>query len=215
MIEELLKRGVLKFGEFRLKSGRLSPYFFNVAALNDGAGLRLVADAFTELIFKERLHEQFDVILGAAYKGIPLAAAIVLSLAERGVNKRFAYDRKEVKSYGDAADHLFVGNIRNGDRILLVDDVITSGETKLKLVEQLKNVADVKVAALLIFFDREETTDRSGISAVEVLERHGIRVYSVLQASKVFKELRAAGKLEDENFARIKEYFEKYGCARL
>lgn len=215
MIEELLRLGVLKFGEFRLKSGRRSPYFFNAAALNNGAGLKLAADAFAELILKERLHERFDVILGAAYKGIPLAAAVALSLAERGINKRFAYDRKEAKDYGDAADRIFVGDLRSGDRILLIDDVITSGGTKLRLVERLRSVADAEVVALLVLFDREEKAENSDLSASELLERHGIRVYSVLRASEVFRRLKDAGKLSDEEFAELRMYFERYGAVAL
>ena len=135
----ITRRGLL-FGDFTLKSGRKSPYFFNLANLiNDGEGLQKTAEAFAKVIQSQLKSDEFDYIQGPAYKGIPLAGAIAMVLNQNyNINKRWGYDRKEAKGHGVSAEQWLVGEIHDGDRIILVDDVITTGLTKIKNIEKVQ-----------------------------------------------------------------------------
>jgi len=153
----LVRTGAIRFGSFRLKSGRLSPYFINIAdAMRTGGDAVKVANAYATRI--KELDIEFDYIHGAAYKGIPLAALVAMRLSEWGINKRWGYDRKEEKRYGE--EGAIVGELREGDTVLIVDDVITTGATKVESWLKLASMRrDVKPAGILVAVDREETSD--------------------------------------------------------
>ena len=215
LLEVLVEKGALKFGDFTLKSGRKSTYFFNSGNMDSGKSLTLVGEAFADVIFQNKLHEKFDVILGPAYKGIPLAAATVQQLYDKyGVEKRFVFDRKEVKDHGDKG--AFIGGLNSGDRILMVDDVITTGGAKLDVMKKLEGLGvEAKVTELLILFNRQEK-DLEGNDPVKEMEKKGVNVTSVLNAKEVFSYLRGktiGGKpaLTDEMYKSFKDHQKEYG----
>src|SRR3989344_7960901 len=199
-VEFLLKQDVLRFGEFTLKSGRISPYFFNAGNLDTGEALAEIGDAYAQMIIENKV--DFDVIYGPAYKGIPLGATTANALARRGVNKRFVYDRKEAKEHGDVKDKLFVGNFKDGDRLLIIDDVITAGTTVRETIEKTKlSGKNLSIVGVCILMDRQEV-GQTAQSAVQEIEASGIRVFPVLRAKELFeflKEKPLAGKIPVTN----------------
>lgn len=206
------RRGLL-FGKFTLKSGRESPYFFNLAHLiNDGEGILKVAEGFAHIIDKIGLNT-FDYIHGPAYKAIPLAGAIAMLLHQKHeVNKRWGYDRKESKGHGLASEAWLVGDIRDDDHIILVDDVITTGLTKIKNIEKLEDYSakkNLEFEGIIIFLDRQEK-DTEGNNPVTYLEDKGLKVYSILQIQSVIEFLKDE-LIEAGEYSIFSDYFEKYG----
>ncbi|MDD5318005.1 MAG: orotate phosphoribosyltransferase [Candidatus ainarchaeum sp.] len=217
LLEVLVAKDALKFGDFTLKSGRKSTYFFNSGNLDSGRALYVLGMAFADAIVRGGLAERFDVVMGPAYKGIPLAACAVQALYEKyGVEKRFVFDRKEAKLYGDMKDKLIVGNLRDGDRVLLVDDVITTGGTKLEAVEKIAGSGvSAKITHILVLFNRQEK-DLQGNDPVKELEAKGVSVASVLGAREAMAYLhnRAFGGkvlVNDALFAAFKAHQDEYG----
>lgn len=215
LVTSLVKKDVLRFGDFTLKSGRKSPYFFNAGNIDSGEVLTAVGEAYADIIQQNNI--EFDVIFGPAYKGIPLAATISEALFRKyGIIKRFAYDRKELKDYGDRKDKMIVGNLKQNDRILLVDDVVTTGSTKSDTIKKLQGLGlDLQINDLIILFDRQEKGE-TGKSAVQELQGKGLNVYSVLNARNTFEFLRNRdinGKVavNDEIYNNFKNYFSQYG----
>jgi len=218
----LVKKGGLRYHQqFKLKSGRLSPYFVNVGALNDGeslAKLRWIFASYIALLLKEGFIEDFDFVFGPAYKGINLASLTCEGLREYyGINKRFLYDRKEIKDYGDVSmDSTIVGAeyFQKGQRILIVDDTITTGRTKIQSFERLSILGEHKVVAVVVAVDRQETSEEEGVSAVEYIQRKlGMKIFSILPASTMYEMIKR--ELTPEEQRQWIEYYEKYGAVRL
>lgn len=159
-----LARDVLRFGEFVTKAGRHTPYFFNAGLFNDGASLGTLGRFYADALKASGV--AFDMLFGPAYKGITLAAATAIALAENGHNVPFSYNRKEVKAHGEGGD--IVGAPLEG-RVVIVDDVITDGGAKREAIERVR-AAGAAPAAVLIAFDRKER-GRGTLSAVQELER--------------------------------------------
>ncbi len=173
-----VEAGVLRFGEFTTKAGRLSPYFFNSALFDDGAKLMRLAEFYARRLIASGL--AFDMLFGPAYKGITLAAATAVELARLGRNVPFAYNRKEAKGHGEGGT--LVGAPLRG-RVVVIDDVITDGASKRESVELIR-AAQAEPAAVLIALDRMErggTDDQlSAHSAVEDFTRdHGLPVHAI------------------------------------
>lgn len=218
----LIEKEVLRFGMFKLKSGRPSIYFFNAGRIDDGKSISAVAEAYADTIHENRLDEQFDVLFGPAYKGIPIATYVAQALwTKHGINMRAVYDRKEAKEHGEGAggksvDKEFVGEIRRGDRILMLDDVITTGGTKHDSVGKLNSLnLDLKIDGLLILFDREEV-DLEGKDPLKELERIGIKTWAVLKAREVFEHMKCkefGGKvlITDELHAEFQTHQGEFG----
>ena len=161
-IDFLVAQGVLKFGEFTLNSGRVSPYFFNLGAVSDGAGFAQLGRAYADAILAAEI--EFDVLFGPAYKGIPIAVATATALAERGMQAGVAYNRKEAKDHGEGG--MLVGAEVAG-RVLLVDDVLTSGKAIRQSVDLIAQT-DASIVGTVIALDRAELFD-GGVTAVEAL----------------------------------------------
>ncbi|HEY1077486.1 MAG TPA: orotate phosphoribosyltransferase [Fontimonas sp.] len=169
-LELALQHGVLKFGQFTLKSGRISPYFFNLGQISSGAAMRRLGQAYAQSLAASGL--QFDGLFGPAYKGIPLVTSVALALAEQGRDLAYAYNRKEAKDHGEGGT--LVGGPPKG-RIVIVDDVLTAGTALREAVAMLRAAGAEPVGAL-IALDRQEK-GASGRSAVQEMERDsGIRV---------------------------------------
>jgi len=160
-IEFLLECNVLQFGEFTLNSGRRSPYFFNLGNVSDGAAYAQLGRAYAQTIIDSGV--EFDVLFGPAYKGIPIAVATAVALAEQGRCVGVAYNRKEAKDHGEGG--LLVGAPVSG-RVLLVDDVLTSGKA-LRAAVTLIQQAGATIAGAVIAMDREEVLARDDVEAAE------------------------------------------------
>lgn len=179
--------GVLTFGDFTLKSGRKSPYFFNTGNLCSGRQLAEMGRLYASMIALIPESEQGTIIFGSAYKGIPISVATAVAFAGTGREElRAISDRKEAKTHGDKGD--FLGRVEAGDKAVIVDDVITDGATKMEALAKLRE-AGVEPVALVIAFDRQEPADGSGMTAVERFrERSGVPVYSLLSVDAVIRE---------------------------
>lgn len=172
-IEFALGCKVLRFGEFTTKAGRLSPYFFNAGLFNDGQSLARLAEFYAKAVEAGGAH--FDMLFGPAYKGIPLVAAISMTLAQRGRNFPFAFNRKEAKDHGEGGN--IVGAPLAG-RVLIVDDVISAGTSVRESVELIR-AAGATPAGVLIALDRQER-GLGELSAVQEVQRdYGIPVFAV------------------------------------
>lgn len=217
LIKTLIEKNVLRFGEFKLKSGRISPYFFNSGNIDSGKALSVIGEACADAIVKNKI--DFDVIFGPAYKGISLGAAIAKTLYEKyNIEKRFVFDRKEAKEYGDMKDRMIIGNLKENDKILIIDDVVTTGLTKFETIEKLKSLGlNLDFVGLLILFDRQEKME-SGKSATEELQKRGLNIFSLLKARDVFeflrnKEIDGNIYINEEIYKKFQKYFEEHGIS--
>ncbi|HEY8706999.1 MAG TPA: orotate phosphoribosyltransferase [Burkholderiaceae bacterium] len=203
--------GVLRFGEFRTKAGRLSPYFFNSALFDDGAKLARLAEFYARRLIASGC--RFDMLFGPAYKGITLAAASAVELARLGRNVPFAFNRKEAKAHGEGGT--LVGAALRG-RVVIVDDVITDGASKRESVELIR-AAGAEPAAVLIALDRMERggpdDNLSAHSAVEDFERdYGLPVIAIATLRDLLHYLQSnADPALNAHVARVGAYRERYG----
>ncbi len=202
-LDYCLRRGVLRFGEFTLKSGRVSPYFFNAGLFNTGADLAALGDFYAEAIVDAG--PDFDLLFGPAYKGIPLAAVTAASLYR--VHDRdlpWAFDRKEKKDHGEGGR--IVGAEIKG-RVLIIDDVITAGTAirqSMALIEEL----GARVAAVTVALDRQER-GQGELSAIQELEQQGLRVIPIIRMADIIGYLEASG--DREQLDAMQAYRERYG----
>ncbi len=205
-----IEKGVLRFGEFTIKSGRLSPYFFNTGLFDDGASLRALsafyADAILDAVANTELG--FDMLFGPAYKGIVLAAVTSLALSEKGRNVPYAFNRKEAKDHGEGGN--LVGAPVKG-RVLIIDDVISAGTSVRESVAIIR-AAGAEPAGVVISLDRQER-GAGALSAVqEVTEQHGIPVVAVARLDDIVAYLsHQVG--ETAKLAKIEAYRRTYGVA--
>jgi len=203
-IEFAIRRNVLKFGEFTLKSGRTSPYFFNAGLFNTGADLLQLSKAYAAAI--ERSSLNYDIIFGPAYKGIPLATATAMALASAGISKPFAFNRKEKKDHGEGGN--IVGAPLHG-RVLIVDDVITAGTAIRESIDIIR-AAGAEPAGVLIALDRQERGNGERSAIQEVEQEFGIPVISIIRLDQILDYLK-----NHKEFAgyvdRVARYRELYG----
>jgi len=203
--------GVLRFGEFKTKAGRLSPYFFNAGLFDDGAKLGKLAQFYAQALVASGI--EFDMIFGPAYKGIPLGAAVAIELARLGRNVPFAYNRKEAKTHGEGGS--LVGAPLKG-RVLIVDDVMSAG-TAVRESIALIRAAGATPHAVAIALDRQEKATEDGRdvehSAVQYVRNQlGMQVCAIARLSDLLHYLaqhRSEGL--SEHHARVLAYRERYG----
>ena len=203
-IRYALDCGVLKFGEFELKSGRISPYFFNTGLFNTGAQLQKLGEFYAQALIESGI--SVDIFYGPAYKGIPLAVATAMAYAKlTGNDMPFAFNRKEAKDHGEGG--LLVGSPLNG-RVLIIDDVISAGTSVRESIEIIRH-ANATPTGVLIALDRQEKGlgDKSAIQ--EVTERFGLAVTAIINLSHIIDYLKTAG--ETEQLAAIETYRTRYG----
>ncbi len=206
-----LEAKVLSFGEFKTKAGRLSPYFFNAGGFNDGARLSALGCYYAKALQASNI--EFDMLYGPAYKGIVLAAATAIALADDGRNVPYAYNRKEAKDHGEGGT--LVGAPVKG-RVVIVDDVISAGTSVRESVELIR-AAGAQPAAVLIALDRMEKSGTASEigeeSAVQAVEKEfGLPVIAIANLADLMAFLTASSDAELINYLpAVKTYREKYG----
>jgi len=200
-----IERGVLRFGEFTLKSGRISPYFFNAGLFHSGSALAELGRCYADALVAAQL--PFDVLFGPAYKGIPLAAATAVALAEHhGQDTPWCFNRKEAKDHGEGG--LLVGAPLTG-RALIIDDVITAG-TAIREVMQIIQAQGASAAGVLIALNRQER-GRGELSAIQEVERdYGIPVLSIVALDQVLEYLAEDAELK-RHLPAVQDYRAQYG----
>jgi len=203
-IDFAIKKQVLRFGEFKTKAGRLSPYFFNAGLFNDGESLMKLGEFYAAAILKSGV--QFDMLFGPAYKGITLAASISIALARQGHNLPYAYNRKEAKDHGEGGT--IVGAPLQG-RVLIVDDVISAGTSVRESVEMIK-AAGATPAGVAIAIDRQER-GLGVLSAVQEVEKNsGMPVIKIATLADLITFLDGAADLAEHKPA-VQAYRSQYG----
>jgi orotate phosphoribosyltransferase len=211
-VEFAVQSGVLRFGEFKTKAGRLSPYFFNAGLFDDGAKLSRLAQFYAGRILASRI--EFDMIFGPAYKGIPLAAAVAIELARAGRNVPYAYNRKEAKDHGEGGT--LVGAPVKG-RVLIVDDVMSAGTAARESIALIQ-AAGATPQAVAIALDRQEKATEGGHdvpwSAVQyVREKLGLQVCAIARLADLLHYLQVhAGDELGQHYEKVVAYRDRYGA---
>ncbi len=204
-IEFALGRGVLCFGEFKTKAGRLSPYFFNAGLFNDGEALRKLAQFYAKAILAAA--PPFDMLFGPAYKGIPLVSGVSIALAELGRNLPFCFNRKEVKDHGEGG--MTVGAPLRG-QVLIVDDVISAG-TSVRESVQIIRAAGAQPCGVAIALDRMERGAGPQSATQEVHSQFGIPVISIATLDDLIVFLQARGDMAQQ-LQSVLRYRKEYGA---
>lgn len=209
-IRFMVENGVLKFGEFTLKSGRKAPYFINTGNYKTGSQLARLGDYYASCIRENGV--EADTLVGPAYKGIPLAVTTAVALANNyGVDMNYCFDRKEVKDHGEGG--LFVGKqLVDGERVILIEDVMTSGKALREMLPKLFQQAKVEIAGMIISVDRMERGLESSLSAVqEVYKEFGVKVYSIVTMADIIDAIEQ-GVIEGKEYLSVmKDYRKQYG----
>lgn len=216
-IEFMVESDVLKFGDFTLKSGRSSPFFMNAGAYVTGTQLRRLGEYYARAIH-ETFGDDFDVIFGPAYKGIPLSVITAIAYANLyGKDVRYCSNRKEAKDHGADAGMLLGYELRDGDRVVIVEDVTTSGKSIDETYPLISGVADITVVGLMVSLNRMEVGKGGKLAAIdEVSEKYGFPTAAIVNMAEVTEHLHnrpCLGRLviDDAIKASIDAYYDEYG----
>ena len=211
-IQFMIESGVLQFGSFTLKSGRQSPFFMNAGAYVTGSQLRRLGDYYAQAIHAE-YGDDFDVLFGPAYKGIPLAVATAMAYSERyGKEIRYCANRKEEKDHGDAGI-LLGSKLQDSDKVVIIEDVTTSGKSIEETWPILQAQGKIEVVGLMVSLDRMERGSGEKSALREVAERYGIATAAIVSMADVVAHLRQEGRmLTPELEEAIRVYYAEYGA---
>ena len=216
-IQFMVDSQVLKFGEFTLKSGRKSPFFMNAGAYVTGTQLKKLGEYYAKAIH-DNYGDDFDVLFGPAYKGIPLSVAATIAYSELyGREVRYCSNRKEVKDHGDGGI-LLGSSLKDGDRVVIIEDVTTSGKSIEETFPILKAQADVEIRGLMVSLNRMEKGLGGTISALdEIKERYGFDARAIVTMGEVIEYLynrpyKGQVYIDDKLKAEIDKYYELYGA---
>ena len=209
-IKFMVDSGVLTFGEFTLKSGRLSPYFMNSGNYKTGAQLARLGEFYAECIHDNGI--EFDTLFGPAYKGIPLAVSTAVALYTKfGIDVNYCFDRKEAKDHGEGG--CIVGKqLGDGERVAIIEDVMTSGKALREVMPKLKETANVDVAAMIIQVDRMEkglNVDKSAVQ--EVSGEFGVKIYPIVNMNDIIEAIEDGVVPGREYLEKMIEYRKVYG----
>lgn len=209
-IKFMLESEVLRFGEFTTKSGRLSPYFINTGLYKTGKQISTLGKYYASVV-KEVVGDNFDAMFGPAYKGIPLAAACAYSLySEYGYDKNYFFNRKEQKDHGEGGS-LIGYKPKDGDNIIIIEDVITAGTAVRETMPVLKSCADVNVKDMFISVNRMEVGNAGKTATDEIYEEFGIKVHSIVSVVDIYNYLKEQNTKESlEMCEKMQSYMDKY-----
>lgn len=217
-IEFMVESQVLKFGEFTLKSGRKSPFFMNAGAYVTGSQLKKLGEYYAQAIH-DKYGEDFDVLFGPAYKGIPLAVVTAIAFSELyGKEVRYCCDRKEEKDHGADKGSFLGSTLKDGDRVVMIEDVTTSGKSMEETVPKVKGAANVTIVGLMVSLDRMEVGKGGEKCALdEVKDLYGFETNAIVTMEEVVEKLynkECGGKIliDDTLKAAIDAYYEQYGA---
>ena len=209
-VKFMVDSGVLTFGEFTLKSGRIAPYFINAGNYKTGEQLAKLGGFYAECIKENNI--DVETLFGPAYKGIPLAVSATVALYNKfGIDVSYCFDRKEAKDHGEGG--MFVGKaLADGEKVVIIDDVMTSGKDMRESLPKLKSAADVNVTGMVITVDRMEKGLNTNDSAVqEVYKEFGIKVYSIVTINDIIDAIKNGIVEGKEYLDAMLAYREKYG----
>lgn len=206
----MLDCGVLKFGDFTLKSGRKSPFFMNAGLYVTGTQLTKLGEYYAKAIH-DKYGDDFDVLFGPAYKGIPLSVATTMAYSRLyGKEIRYCSNRKEAKDHGDAG--ILLGSpIKDGDRIVVIEDVTTSGKSMEETIPIVKAQGDVKIIGLMVSLNRCERGKGDKGALDEIKELYGFETNAIVSMKEVVEYLTEKNIIDDELKARIDSYYREYG----
>ena len=216
-IEFMVDSGVLKFGEFTLKSGRKSPFFMNAGAYVTGTQLKKLGEYYAKAIH-DNYGDDFDVLFGPAYKGIPLSVATTIAYSELfGRDIRYCSNRKEVKDHGDVGI-LLGSSLKDGDRVVIIEDVTTSGKSIEETFPIIKAQADVEIKGLMVSLNRMEKGLDGKVSALEeIRQKYGFEANAIVTMAEVVehlynREYKGQIYIDDRIKAEIDRYYGTYGA---
>lgn len=213
-IEFMVRSGVLTFGDFVTKSGRNTPYFVNTGNYVTGAQMARLGEFYAQCILSN-IDGRIDALFGPAYKGIPLSVATAIALSDKyGKDINYCFNRKEAKDHGEGGK--MVGyKLRDGDSVLIVEDVITAGTSVRECLPLLKSQADVKIAGLIVSVDRMEKGTGEKTAIQELYEQYGIKTYPIVTVREIIDTIYNVpidGKvlIDDEMKRRMEDYLSRY-----
>ena len=216
-IEFMVDSKVLKFGEFTLKSGRKSPFFMNAGGYVSGAQLKKLGEYYAKAIYAN-YGLDFDVLFGPAYKGIPIAVVTAIAFSELyGKEVRYCSDRKEEKDHGADKGSFLGSKLKDGDRVIMIEDVTTSGKSMEETVPKVRNAANVEIKGLMVSLNRMEVGLGGKVGALdEIKERYGFDTNAIVSMAEVVeylynKEYNGEVIIDDTLKAAIDAYYEEYG----
>ena len=219
-IEFMVESNVLKFGEFTLKSGRKSPFFMNAGAYVTGSQLRRLGEYYAKAIH-DKYGEDFDVLFGPAYKGIPLAVVTAIAFSNLyGKEIRYCSDRKEAKDHGADKGNFLGDQLKDGDRVVMIEDVTTSGKSMEETVPKVRGAAKVEIVGLMVSLDRMEIGKGGQKCALEeVKDLYGFDTNDIVTMAEVVEHLynkpcQGRVVIDDTLKAAIDAYYEKYGSVQ-
>ena len=216
-IEFMVDSQVLKFGEFTLKSGRKSPFFMNAGGYVTGSQLKKLGEYYAHAIH-DKYGDDFDVLFGPAYKGIPISVVTAVAYAKLyGKEVRYCSDRKEEKDHGADKGGFLGSKLHDGDRVIMIEDVTTSGKSMEETVPKVRGAADVTIIGLMVSLNRMEVGLGGKVSALdEIKERYGFETSAIVSMADVVEHLynkpcNGEIVINDDIKAAIDKYYEEYG----
>lgn len=216
-IEFMVECGVLTFGDFVTKSGRKTPFFINTGNYKTGAQLIKLGEFYSEAIVNQ-LKSPFNVLFGPAYKGIPLAVCVAMTLSSKyNQNVAFCFNRKEVKNHGEGGN-LIGHKLKDGDRVLIIEDVTTAGTSVRESIPLINSIANVTIAGLVVSVDRMERGSDTRGALVELQDEFSMPAFSIVTLSEIIehlhnKEINGKVILDDAILMRINEYRNLFGTS--
>lgn len=215
-IEFMVESDVLKFGEFTLKSGRKSPFFMNAGAYVTGSQLKRLGEYYAKAIH-DKYGDDFDVLFGPAYKGIPISVVTAIAYSELyGKEVRYCSDRKEEKDHGADKGSFLGSKLQDGDRVVMIEDVTTSGKSMEETVPKVKGAADVEIVGLMVSLNRMEKGKGEKSALSEIKETYGFETNAIVTMEEVVEHLynrECNGKIviDEKTKEAIDAYYEIYG----
>ncbi|MBP3853641.1 MAG: orotate phosphoribosyltransferase [Erysipelotrichaceae bacterium] len=211
-IEFMLESNVLKFGDFTLKSGRKSPFFMNAGGYVTGKQLRQLGQYYAKAIVNT-YGTDFDVLFGPAYKGIPLAVTTAMAMEELyGKEVRYCSDRKEEKDHGADKGNFLGTVLKDHDRVIMIEDVTTSGKSMEETVPKVRQAADVEIVGLMVSLNRNERGSDACSALKSVAQTYGFPTAAIVSMPEVVEYLSQTGRLDEDLKERLDAYYRQYGA---